>query len=122
MRPSGIVALRLLSGPPVDPDDHREPMNTRKYEAIYIVDSKLDDGAVNQIANRFKGVVESQGGTVESAGKWEKRKLAYEVDGHRDGNYVLMQFEASSKVPQELSRQMRISDDIIRHRIYLMED
>ncbi|MBL8086746.1 MAG: 30S ribosomal protein S6 [Chthonomonas sp.] len=94
---------------------------SRKYEAFYIVAPSLNDTEVQAIADRFKGVVEAQGGTVEAAGKWEKRKLAYEINGHKEGNYVLMNFEADAKVPQELNRQMRNSDDVIRHRIFLQE-
>lgn len=96
-------------------------MNNKKYEAFYIVKPELADGDVQKIADRFKGVVEDHGGTVEKAAKWEKRKLAYEVNGFKEGNYVLMHFEAPAKLPQELSRLMRISDDVIRHRIYKIE-
>jgi small subunit ribosomal protein S6 len=95
---------------------------TRKYEAFYIVSPGLDDSGVQALADRFKEVVEKQGGAVEQAGKWDKRKLAYEIDGHKEGNYILMLFEAEAKVPAELSRQMRNSDDVIRHRIFLKED
>lgn len=94
----------------------------RKYEAFYIVDAALDDAGVQSIADRFKGVVEANGGSVAEAGKWDKRKLAYPINGHKEGNYVLMHFEASPSVPLELNRQMRISDDIIRHRVFLLED
>ena len=97
-------------------------MNNRKYEAIYIVKPELSDGDVQKIADRFKGVVEDKGGSVEKAGKWEKRKLAYEMNGLREGNYILMNFEAKADVPAELSRLMRISDDVVRHRIYKTED
>ncbi|MBX7136104.1 MAG: 30S ribosomal protein S6 [Fimbriimonadaceae bacterium] len=96
-------------------------MNTRKYEAFYIVKPNLNDAEVQAIADKFKGVVETQGGSVEKAAKWDKRKLAYEINGLKEGNYVLMHFEAEAKVPAELNRQMRISDDIVRHRIYLRE-
>jgi len=96
--------------------------NKTKYESIYIVKPDLNDGDVQKIADRFKHVVEEKGGTVEKAGKWEKRKLAYEVGGLKEGNYVIMNFEAGGDVPQELSRLMRISDDVIRHRIYKLED
>ena len=97
-------------------------MNSRKYEAFYIVKADLADPDVQKIADRFKGIVEEKGGTVESAAKWDKRKLAYEIDGHKEGNYVLMNFEADAQIPQELNRLMRISDDVIRHRIFKIED
>jgi small subunit ribosomal protein S6 len=96
-------------------------MDHRKYEAFYIVDPSLADAGVQKIADHFKEVVEKNGGKVEAAGKWEKRKLAYPVAGHTEGNYVLMDFECGSQVPKELNRLMRISDDVIRHRIYSKE-
>jgi small subunit ribosomal protein S6 len=96
-------------------------MENRKYEAFYIVDPSLTDAAVTKISDHFKEVIEKQGGKVDSAGKWEKRKLAFPIAGHTEGNYVLMEFECGSQVPKELSRLMRISDDVIRHRIYAKE-
>lgn len=93
----------------------------RKYEAFYIVKPDLTDGEVQKVADKFKGVVEQHGGAVESAAKWDKRKLAYEINGFKEGNYVLMHFEAPAEVPAELNRLLGISDDVIRHRIYLRD-
>lgn len=97
-------------------------MKTNTYEAFYIVASAKTDEEVQAVADHFKDVVEKNGGIVKSAGKWEKRKLAYEIEGHREGNYVLMNFDAPTAVPAELNRLMLISDDIIRHRIFTVED
>ena len=97
-------------------------MQTKKYEAFYLVAPSHTDDAVQKIADRFKEVIERQGGKVSSAGKWEKRKLAYPIAGHTEGNYVLMDFECGTEVPKELSRLMRISDDVVRHRIFLKEE
>lgn len=105
------------SGPKLD---QREPM--KKYEAFYIVPPTMTDAEVAKVAENFKGVVEKNGGTVESAEKWDKRKLAYEIKGHKEGNFVLMHFEAPPQVPAELNRLMRINDDIVRHQIIVRED
>lgn len=94
----------------------------KKYEAFYIVAPTLTDAEVSKIADNFKGVVEKNGGKVESAEKWDKRKLAYEIKGHREGNYVLMNFEAPPQLPAELNRLMRISDDIVRHTILVRDE
>jgi small subunit ribosomal protein S6 len=96
----------------------------RKYEAFYIVKPQVPDTDLRRVVERFQGVVETNGGTVSEAGPWEggRRKLAYEIDGHKEGSYVLMQFEAEGTVPAELSRLMGISDDVIRHRIFKIED
>lgn len=97
-------------------------MNQKKYEAFYIIKPEFNDADVQKIADRFKAIVEEKGGSVEKAGKWDKRKLAYEIKGYKEGNYVLMNFEADPQLPAELNRLMRISDDVIRHRIYLIEE
>lgn len=93
-----------------------------KYEAMAIVKPEFSEADVKKLADRFKTVIEEKGGSVASAGLWEKRKLAYEIDGVREGNYVLFNFEAPADVPLELNRLMRISDDVIRHRIFRLED
>jgi small subunit ribosomal protein S6 len=97
-------------------------MPNRKYEALYIVKPEISDADVQKIADRFKAVVEDKGGSVEKAAKWDKRKLAYEIAGYKEGNYILMNFEAPADLPAELNRLMRISDDVIRHRIFKIEE
>lgn len=97
-------------------------MNTRKYEALYMVGAALSDAEVQQIADKFKAVVEKEGGKVESAARWgEKRKLAYEVNGQKEANYIIMTFESDAKVPSELKRQMRNSDEVMRQMIIRLE-
>lgn len=97
-------------------------MPNRKYEALYIVKPEITDADVQKIADRFKTVVEEKGGSVEKAAKWDKRKLAYEIAGYKEGNYIIMNFEAPADLPAELNRLMRISDDVIRHRIFKIEE
>ncbi len=97
-------------------------MSNRKYEAFYIVKPDLTDPEVQKIADKFKEIVEKNGGVVEKAAKWDKRKLAYEIAGLKEGNYVLMNFEAGPKVPSELNRLFGISDDVVRHTILKIEE
>lgn len=56
-----------------------------------------------------------------AAGKWDKRRLAYEVKGRREGTYVLMYYVAEAAASKELDRVFRIADDIIRHLITRVE-
>ena len=97
-------------------------MNLRKYEAIYIIAGSHPDTKVQEVADKYKAVVESRGGNVESAGLWDKRKLAYEIMDITEGNYILMDFECASDVPAELNRQMRNDDTVIRHRVFSKDD
>ena len=85
-----------------------------KYEVVYILDTKLDDAAKETLIERFKGVIESNGGSVEAVDKWGVKKLAYEINFKSEGFYVLMNFAANAEVPAELERQMRITDGVMR--------
>jgi small subunit ribosomal protein S6 len=94
----------------------------RSYEALYILPAGLDDAAVEAHIDKNKKMIEEKGGSVEKAEKWEKRRLAYPIRGHKEGNYCVLQFSAPPTIPAELSRLFRISDEVIRGRVYLRED
>lgn len=89
----------------------------RPYEALYIVDPDLSDEDITTITERYKTVVEGQGGEVESINRWDKRRLAYDIQGRGEGIYVLMNFRGEHNVELELDRLMRIADDVLRHLI-----
>ncbi len=97
------------------------PNTMRKYEALYIVSPKLNESEVTAIAEKFKKAAEENGAKVSKAQLWEKRKFAYEINHMKEGNYIIMEFESETSVPNELNRLMRISDDVIRHRIFALE-
>ncbi len=94
---------------------------TRHYELLYIVDPNLTDDQIEPIIAKYSGIATEQGGEVQAAGKWDKRRLAYEVNGQREGNYILMYFTGEPSVAKELDRVMRISDDCFRHLITRVE-
>ena len=87
----------------------------RKYETIFILHPSLDREAVKANIEKFKGVIENGGGTVENVDFWGKRKLAYEIAKVNEGFYTLINFEANTELPKELDRVFRITDGVIRH-------
>ncbi len=97
-------------------------MAQTSYEAIYIVPASYEDEQVEQVVERFKKVVTDNGGEVEHAAKWEKRRMTFEIAGQREGIYCLMLFSSDHTLPAELTRVFRISDDILRARIYKKDD
>lgn len=89
----------------------------RKYENIFVAHPSLDEEAVKALIEKFKGVIENGGGTVDNVDFWGKRKLAYEIAKVNEGYYTLINFIASPELPKELDRVLRITDGIIRHMI-----
>ena len=93
----------------------------RKYETIFIQHPSLDEEAVKANIEKFKGVIENGGGTIENVDVWGKRKLAYEINKVNEGYYTLINFEANPELPKELDRVFRITDGVIRHIIVKQE-
>lgn len=94
----------------------------RKYETIFVAQPSLDDEAVKALIEKFKGVIENGGGTVENVDFWGKRRLAYEINKVNEGFYTLMNFTADAELPKELDRVFRITDGVIRHIIVKEEN
>ncbi len=90
---------------------------TQPYEAVYIVDPSLGDEQIGTISAKYRGIVETGGGTVENIDVWERRRLAYEIKGRTEGIYIVMQFQAKPDVEAELRRIFQISEDQIRSMI-----
>ena len=101
----------------------RGEVNTTKrlYESMYVIDANLTDDQVDSIIAKYTKLVADQGGEVRAVGRWDKRRMAYEVKGRREGLYILMFFEAEPNVTRELDRVYRISDDVFRHLITRVE-
>ena len=93
-----------------------------KYESIYILSPTMEEEAIKAMIERFSNLIVAEGGEVEKIDEWGKRRLAYPIDDFKEGYYILMHFSAESDVPQELERNYKITDDIIRYMTVRMED
>lgn len=86
----------------------------RDYEALYILDPALTEEETTDQIDKVRQFVETHGGTVENAARWERRKLAYEIKGRREGNYILMTFKGGPNLPGDLDRSFRLSETVLR--------
>ncbi len=86
----------------------------KAYELLYIIRPDLDEEATTALVDRLSGLVASNGGDNLTVEKWGKRRLAYEIQDYKEGQYILMNFEGEGRTSQEIERVMKISDDVIR--------
>lgn len=89
----------------------------RKYELLFITHPDYDEEKIAAVMKRYEDVISGGKGVVKTSEKWGKRRLAYELNGLREGLYILMVFEADREVSAELDRLMKIDQDILRHMI-----
>ena len=86
----------------------------RQYEVVFIVDPTADD-EVSRLTEGFSQIITDQGGVVTKAEPMGKRQLAYEINHHKDGTFVLLEIEGTGHEIAELERRMRVNDRILRY-------
>lgn len=84
---------------------------------MYIIRPDIEQEAVQAAVDKFQGVISNEGGEITKHDVMGKRRLAYEIKKFRDGIYVLVNFTAQPAVVAELERQLKISDEVIRHLV-----
>ena len=88
-----------------------------KYESMYILKPNLDEETRTAMVEKFKSLVEDNGGKVENVDEMGQRKLAYEINYITEGYYVLMTFESPPEFPEELERIYNINDSVLRYNV-----
>ena len=84
------------------------------YENMVILDSNKYAQDPNGLAGLIPGLVGKCGGEVLVSRLWNEQKLAYPIDGHKKGTYWLTYFRLDSQKLSELTREIRISENIVR--------
>ena len=93
---------------------------SRRYEAVYIFDSTLEDAAISDKLNRVHGLLGLE--TEPKVEHWGRRQLAYQIGPRDTGYYVVAQFEADTAVLPEYERALRLDDGVLRYLVTLFEN
>lgn len=84
------------------------------YEIAYIINPTLEEEAIGAIVDRFSNIISSGNGEIVKIDKVGKKKLAYDIKGHKEGYYVLTQIRAPKETAREVARQMKIAEEVLR--------
>jgi small subunit ribosomal protein S6 len=87
----------------------------RRYETIFIIRPDLGEPQIKDIVKRFEGLVTSGGGEPIETEEWGFRELAYRIKGERRGFYVRLDYAADSAVMNEIERNLKLQDTVLRY-------
>lgn len=87
------------------------------YELMVILNPEIEDRTVQPMIEKFLGVITTGGGTIDNVDYWGRRRLAYEIQKKSEGIYAIVAFTADSATTQELERQLRLSESIMRTKV-----
>ena len=85
-----------------------------KYELLMILSASNEEGDRDALIEKVSKMLEAKGAVVTSVDKWGNKKLAYPINFKTDGYYVLMNLEAPANAPQEVQKQLNITQDVYR--------
>ncbi len=87
----------------------------RTYEQLFILRPDAAQEDIDAFLEPIQNLITGSGGRVEKLEKWGVRKLAYRVEKHHEGYYVLLQFSAPADVVKEIERRFRVSDLVLKY-------
>ncbi len=89
----------------------------KNYELMYIIPSQSSDEEKEALIALVNGMIEKDGGKIESVERLGNKKLAYEIEKKHEGFYVLTNFATDANVPNRLGALLSITNGIMRYII-----
>jgi len=94
----------------------------RRYETVFVVNPESKPDEMEDVFEKFKGIVTLGGGHIIKFDKWGMTNLAYRVGNYFKGYYVLMDFAGEAKIVKELERNLKIDDRILKYLTVKISD
>lgn len=94
----------------------------KRYEIVLIVLSDLSKDDVDGLIERYSTLITDQKGLVVKVEKWGTRRLAYRIKKQPRGSYILIDFVCDSAAVNELERNLKFDDNVLRFQTIKKED
>jgi len=86
----------------------------RHYEIVFLVHPDQSE-QVPAMVDKYRGIIETDGGTIHRHEDWGRRQLAYPIQKIHKAHYVLLNVECSQAAREELEDTFRFNDAVLRH-------
>jgi small subunit ribosomal protein S6 len=93
----------------------------RRYETILITDPDMAEEARKALTDRIGELMAAEGGALIKQDDWGIRKLAYEIRKKPRGFYTLFDFCGQGALVDEMERQFRIDDRVLKYMTVLLD-
>lgn len=84
------------------------------YETLFVLHPEKAP-RMKEFIERFKKIIEAQAGTLSHVEEWGLRDLAYRIQKQGKGLYTLLKYESSARAVEELERNLKLTDGILRY-------
>ena len=92
------------------------------YEHILLARQDVSAQQVEELTAQLKGVIEQMGGKVTKLEQWGVKTLSYRMRKNRKAHFTLFNVEAPSAALNEIERQERLNEDVLRYITVRVEE
>jgi small subunit ribosomal protein S6 len=92
------------------------------YEHVYLARQDLSTQQVEELTATLSGVITAQGGKVTKNEYWGLKSLSYRIAKNRKAHLTLLNIDAPSAALNEIERQERLSEDVLRYLTIRVEE
>jgi small subunit ribosomal protein S6 len=96
--------------------------SARQYELVYIVTPDASEQEIADLHTQIEQIVGRFGGTFDKTENWGRKRMAYDIGHHREGNYVVETITGSGDLMKEIDRRLRVIDSVIRHLVVRVDE
>lgn len=89
----------------------------RDYELVVILSPEIEEPNIDASIERVQQSITSRGGEIVDTNNWGRRRLAYPIKRHLEGNYVVSQIKLDPAQVPGVESGLRISEEVLRHLI-----
>ena len=86
---------------------------------MYVVRPDIPEDELSSVMQRAADTLTQSGATIELNEVWDRRELAYEIEGVKRGTYCLMYFEAEGSVVEVLRRELELDEQVLRAGVFV---
>jgi small subunit ribosomal protein S6 len=94
----------------------------RDYELVVILSPELAEEDIPAAIDRLSQLIVDRGGEVKDVDRWGRRKLAYPINKHLEGNYLVTQVRLDPDRTSDVEAGLRISEEVLRHLLLRVGD
>ena len=92
------------------------------YETVFITHPDLEEDKLKNLIKKFKGLIKKAKGKLVYEYLWGRRKLAYQIANQDFGVYHIWYLTGSGTMLEELQKQFRFTDELIRFQSIMVND
>lgn len=86
----------------------------KNYELLTIFKPSLDSEELDKLVDKISSDIKSYKGSVVSVDKMGRKKLAYDVQGYRDGFFTTIVLSIPGESVVEFKRNLKLNENVLR--------